>query len=132
MSGFLDSLKEALGGAAEGALDVTSRIRYGMPMSDKDELVYGRKLPGAPSYSEGPEAAERYASSYLGAKKWGRLPAEIFNAIAFADFTKPRQLSDAVKGEGARGAEMGDIARQKDEMKRRERLAGLFRGERIG
>lgn len=130
--GFLDQIRDTLGSAAEGALDFTSRVRYGMGPKEKDELVYGRKLPGAPSYVEDPAAAERYASSYLGAKKWGRIPAEIFNALAFADLTKPQPQSASAKAAGALGAERGAGAGQMEEERRRARLEGLFRGDRIG
>jgi len=129
---WLDGVREALGGAAEGALDVTSRVRYGMAPQEKDALVYGRKLPGAPSYVEDPAAAERYASSYLGAKKWGRLPAEVLNALAFADLTKPQPQSETTKAQGALGAQRGAEAGASEEQRRRARLEALFRGERIG
>lgn len=129
---FMGQIRDLLGRGAEGALDVTSRIRYGMGPQEKDALVYGRQLPGAPSYKADPAAAERYASSFLGAKKWGRLPAEIFNALAFADLTKPQPQSESAKAAGALGASRGAEAGSLDEERRRARLEGLFRGERVG
>lgn len=97
---FLDDLKEMVTGA-------TTKLWYGVSPEEKQGMMYSRSLPGAPSYLDDPEESERYASTYLGAKKWGRLPAEVFNSIALSDiFEKPTRAARR-KMIGSMGAEAG-------------------------
>ena len=97
---FLDDLKDMVTGA-------TTKLRYGVSPEEKQGMMYSRSLPGAPSYLEDPEEAERYASTYLGAKKWGKLPAEVFNSIALSDIFEQPVRAARRKMVGAMGAEAG-------------------------
>jgi hypothetical protein len=126
---FAGKLGEILGGVADKAVDVTSRVRYGVSPEEKQRLMLSRELPGAPSYLEDPAASERYASTFLGSKKWGKLPTEVFNALAFSDIGQG-PAGAARKAVGASGAEAGDMASQIEERARQERLKRLFAGQR--
>jgi hypothetical protein len=77
--GFLDRIAGLLG-------ESTAPLRYGVGQNEKARIALQRELPNAPSASgaENPEA-DRYASTYLGAQKWGEFPAEIMNTLALDD-----------------------------------------------
>jgi hypothetical protein len=126
---FLDRLKEMLAGAGDTATDIASRVRYGVSPQDKMGMTLSRALPGAPSYLEDPAAAERYSSTYLGAKKWGKLPAEFFNALALSDIGQGAS-GERRKAIGASGAEAGAMAGQIGEQRRLAALQALFSGRR--
>lgn len=97
---FLDDLKEMVTGA-------TTKLRYGVSPEEKQGMMYSRSLPGAPSYMEDPDSAERYASTYLGAKKWGQLPAELLNSIALSDIFDTPSRAMKRKTLGVLGARAG-------------------------
>lgn len=76
----------------QAIIDLTTRARYGVSPEEKDLLVYGRKLPGAPARGTNPAPAERYASTYLGSQEWGSAIPQLFNQIAFSNFIDTDQL----------------------------------------
>ena len=104
---FLKQIEELIGGAGDAAVGAATKLRYGVSPEEKQGLMYSRSLPGAPSYVEDPEAAERYASTYLGAKKWGQGPADFFNSIALSDIFETPERRMKKKRLGARGAQAG-------------------------
>lgn len=81
---FMDQIAEVLGGL--DPVEATAPLRYGVGGNEKARMALQGQIPGAPpaNKAENPEA-DRYASTYLGAKKWGGFPAKVFNALAFDD-----------------------------------------------
>ena len=63
------------------------QLRYGVSPTEKHQMLVNKSIPGMPEPSvnqeENPEAV-RYMSNALGAAKWGRGPAELFNAYRLA------------------------------------------------
>lgn len=82
--GFMDEIQQAIGDF--DLLEATAPIRYGVGGNEKAKMVLQGQIPGAPraDKAENPEA-DRYASTYLGTKKWGAFPAKVLNALAFDD-----------------------------------------------
>lgn len=86
-------LAEMMGGTPDQSLgdvaldrldDLGSQIRYGVPANGpegRDALIRGGGIPGL--YDKDPLNPEtnRYASNYLGTKKWGPLPPLAFNSV---------------------------------------------------
>lgn len=79
---FLDDIREALQSAGEAPW----RARYGVGPEEKARMVLQGQIPGAPpaNAAENP-LADRYASTYLGTKKWGSFLPQVMNAIALDD-----------------------------------------------
>lgn len=87
--------------AMDRFLDLGTTIRYGVPASEKFRMMAQGEIPGAPNNDPLNPDTERYASNYLGAKKYGALPASLFNAIALGDIG---DMVMGVPGVGARKA----------------------------
>jgi len=81
---FLDEIQNVLQGI--DPVEMTAPLRYGVGGNEKAKMVLQGKIPGAPPANKAENLeADRYASTYLGAKKWGALPAQVFNTLAFDD-----------------------------------------------
>jgi len=124
--------------------DAAARVRYGRTQDEMFRALAAGQVPGAPPLNSADTSeAERFASSFSGARKWGRGPADLFNAIALGDVADtvrsgigildPDRLAAVVtrKHMGSLGADAGQAAADIEEKARRARILGLLRGERV-
>lgn len=99
-----------MGGVGRGPGDVTdlgNLIRYGMTGPQKDALAYGAKLPGAPSYTQNPAAADRYASGYLFGQQWPSIAEPVTGAIGAGRYKFGPDVDPALQAAGNAGAAAG-------------------------
>jgi hypothetical protein len=130
-------------GWLDAVQDAAARVRYGRTQDQIFRALAAGEIPGAPRLNTADTSdAERYASNYYGARKWGTPVAATFNAIALADLADTTHaaltgdsapLRDVVRRKvlGALGADAGQRAAELEEAARRARLVGLFDGQRI-
>jgi hypothetical protein len=107
-----------LSGAGDRMNDLGSAVRYGTFPETKMKKMQQGDIPGMPPmYIPGDKTlngamnpeAERYASNYLAAKKWGLIPATAFNAIALDDISDPLSAKNLAKKKvGLDAARLGD------------------------
>lgn len=115
---FLDSLRNVDPG--ESMLNLGSQIRYGVSPSEKQAIMYKGGFPGARSYLNDPEGAERATSGYLAGKNWGSAGVpmtDIFNRIRQSVITERPELRDIAVNAAQGGADEINIP----EMLKRQR-----------
>jgi hypothetical protein len=97
-----DAEPTMMGRLHDAALDFTAPLRYGDSPNEKFRMMAQGEIPGAPNTDPLDPSTERYASNYLGAKKYGAIPASFMNAIALGDI-----------GDLVTGGSVKDIAERK-------------------